>query len=158
MTVAQYCPNLQVTAIDLPEITPITQRIVNEENAAARVNVMAADVLGGPLPGSYDIAVLRALLQVLSAPDARRAIKNTAAALNPGGQMFIIGQILDDSRISPSESVGFNLNFINSFDAGEAYTEGEHRKWLSEAGFVEIEHPSYTLAGGNGLITAQKSN
>ena len=44
MTVAQYCPNLQVTAIDLPEITPITQRIVNEENAAARVNVMAADV------------------------------------------------------------------------------------------------------------------
>jgi SAM-dependent methyltransferase len=158
MTVAQHCPNLQVSAIDLPEITPITQRIVNEENAAARVAVIAADVLAGPLPGSYDAVVLRALLQVLSAPDARQAIKNTAAALSPGGKMFIVGQILDDSRISPSESVGFNLNFINSFDAGEAYTEAEHREWLGEAKLVEIERASYMLVGGNGLITARKPN
>jgi hypothetical protein len=54
--------------------------------------------------------------------------------------------------------VGFNLNFINSFDAGEAYTEAEHREWLGEAGLVEIERASYMLVGGNGLITARKPN
>ena len=158
MTIAQACPDLQVTALDLPEITPITQRIVKEEGAAARVNVLSANVLDGPLPGTYDAAILRSLIQVLSAGDARRAIKNVGAAIKPGGKIYIIGYILDDSRISPPVAVGFNLNFINTFDAGESYTEQEHRDWLEEAGFVDIERANYTLAGGIGLMTARKAN
>jgi hypothetical protein len=50
-----------------------------------------------------------------------------------------------------------NLNFINNLDAGESYTEQEYREWLSEAGFVDIERASYTLAGGQGLMTARKA-
>jgi len=158
MTMMQGCPHLQVTAIDLPQITPIAQKIVNEEGAADRVKVVSADVLSGTLPGSYDAVILRALIQVLAPEDARLALKNIGAAMNPGGKIYIIGQILDDSRTSPAEAVGFNLNFINTFDAGESYTEMEHREWLSEAGFVDIERASYMLAGGIGLITARKPN
>ena len=72
------------------------------------------------------------------AEDARLAVKNVAAAINPGGTIYIIGQILDDSRISPPEAVGFNLSLISQFDSGESYTEQEHRAWLSDAGFAEI--------------------
>lgn len=75
--------------------------------------------------------------------------------MNPGGKVFIIGQILDDSRISPAEAVGFNLAFITTYDAGESYTESEHRAWLTDAGFVEIERPGFLL-DGSGLITARK--
>jgi SAM-dependent methyltransferase len=156
MTIAQTFSQLQVTAIDLAEITPITRKIVKEEGLAGRVEVVSADVVSGPLPGSYDAAILRGLIQVLSAKDARAAIKNIGAALKPGGRVFIIGYVLDNSRVSPSVAVGYNLNFINNFDAGEAYTESEHREWLSEAGFVDIERASYTLAGEMSLITARK--
>lgn len=52
--------------------------------------------------------------------------------------------------------MGFNLNFINTFDAGESYTETEHREWLGEAGFVNIERAKTPLAQGLGLMTAQK--
>ena len=156
MTITQDCPPLQVTAIDLPQITPITQKIVNEEGATDRVKVLAADVLNGPLPGSYDAVILRALIQVFSPEDARLAVKNIGAAINPGGKIYIIGQILDDSRQSPPEAVGFNLNFINTFDAGESYTEQEYREWLSKAGFVDIERANFMLADGNGLMTARK--
>jgi hypothetical protein len=55
------------------------------------------------------------------------ALKNIAAAINPGGKLFLVGQILDNSRTSPPEAVGYNLVFINSFEAGESYTEQEHR-------------------------------
>jgi hypothetical protein len=150
------CPHIRATAIDLPQITPIAQKIVNEEGAADRVKVMAADVLCGPLRGTYDTALLRALLQVLSPDNARLAVKNIAAAINPGGTIYIVGQILDDSRTSPLEAVGFNLIFINVFDAGESYTEHEHREWLSEAGFVDIECAKIPLAQGLGLMTARK--
>ncbi len=150
------CPHIQATALDLPQITPIAQKIVNEEGASDRVKVLTADVLSGPLPGSYDTAILRALLQVLSPQGARLAVKNIAAAIHPGGTIYVVGQILDDSRTSPPEAVWFNLNFVNLYDTGESYTEQEHREWLSEAGFVEIERAKTPLAQGLGLMTAQK--
>jgi cyclopropane fatty-acyl-phospholipid synthase-like methyltransferase len=156
LTMIKACPGMQATVIDLPLVTPIAQKIVEEEGATDRVKVMAANVVSGPLPGSYDVAILRGLLQVLSPEDARQAVKNVRAALNPGGTVYIIGQILDNSRTSPRDAVGFNLIFINRFDTGESYTEQEHRDWLSEAGFVDIERANLLLADEHGLMTARK--
>ena len=72
----QGCAPLQVTAIDVPQVAPIARKIVDAEGATDRVQVLAADVVNGPLPGSYDTVILRALLQVLSPEDARLAVKN----------------------------------------------------------------------------------
>ena len=154
---ARACPHLEITAIDLPQIAPIAQKIVNEEGAAGRIKVLAADLLSGPLPSSYDAAILRALIQVLSPDEARLALKNVAPAIKPGGMLYIVGQILDDTRTSPPEAVWFNLNFINVFDSGESYTESEHREWLSEAGFIDIERAKLPLAQGLGLMTGRKA-
>jgi SAM-dependent methyltransferase len=154
ITITKACPHITATAVDLAQVAPIAQKIVSEEGAAERVNVVAVDVVNGPLSGAYDAAVLRAFLQVLSPKDAGRAIQNIGAVLNPGGRIFIIGQILDDSRRSPLEAVGFNLTFINFFDAGESYTESEHRQWLTAAGFGDIERT--LLADGGSLMTARK--
>ena len=155
ITITKACPHISATAVDLAQVAPIAQKLVNEEGAAARVKVLAADVVNGPLSGAYDAAVVRAFLQVLSAQDARRALQHIGAVLNPGGKIFIIGQILDDSRRSPLEAVGFNLSFINFFDAGESYTDSEHRDWLSAAGFIDIERS--LLPDGGSLMTARKS-
>ena len=152
----KVCPRLQATMIDLPQITPIAQKIVDEEGVTDRVTVLAADVVRDPLPGSYDVAIVKALLQVLSPDDARRAVQNISAAMNPGGTIYIVSQILDNSRTSPPEAVGFNLQFINVYEVGESYTEHEHRTWLREAGFVDIERANFLMAGESGLITARK--
>ena len=129
---------------------------MEEEGLRDRIDVIAANVVSGPLPGAYDVAVLKGLLQVLSPQDARVAVKNIGAAINPGGKIFIIAQILDDSRISPSEAVWFNLAFINAYEAGESYTESEHREWLTDAGFIDIERADFLL-DGSGLMTARKA-
>ncbi len=150
------CPHLQATVVDLPQVTPITQKIVDEEGATDRVTVLAADVVHGPLPGMYDVAVVQNLLQVLSSEDARRAVQHIGTAINPGGTIYIIGFILDDSRTSPAEAAGRNLSWINLYYDGESYTEHEHRVWLSEAGFADIERMDLVLAEGRNLITARK--
>jgi len=156
ITITKAFPQIAATAIDLPQVAPIAQKIVEEEGMTERVKVVAADILSGPLAGSYDAAILRALLQVLSPQDARLAIKHIGAAVNPGGKIYIIGQILDDSRRSPLGAVGFNLTFINAFDAGESYTESEHRGWLTDAGFADIERANFLLDDGSGLMAARK--
>ena len=155
LTITKTFPHIIATAVDLPEVAPIAQKIVTEEGATERVKVVAADVLSAPLAGSYDVAILRSFLQVLSPRDARLALKHAAAAVKPGGKIYIIGQILDDSRRSPLGAVGFNLNFINHYDAGESYTESEHRDWLTDAGFFDIERANFLLDDGSGLMTAR---
>ncbi len=157
ITLTKGCPHLQATVVDLPQVTPITQKIVDEEGATHRVTILAADIVHDPLPGMYDVAVLRALLQVLSPNDARRAVQHISAAINPGGTIYIVGRILDDSRTSPPGAVGFNLAAINEYYAGGAYTEHEHREWLSAAGFVDIKRVKVLGDGsGAGLMTARK--
>jgi hypothetical protein len=52
------------------------------------------------------------------------------------------------------DTVGFNVVFLNIFDDGRAYTEGEHRTWLTTAGFAEIERVS--LPEGVSIMTARK--
>lgn len=158
ITLTQACPHIRAIVVDLLLVTPITQKIVKEARATDRVSVLAADVVRGPLPGAYDVAVVRELLQVLSPDAARRAVQNIGAAVNPGGTIYIINQILDDTRTAPLEAIGFNLNFVNRFYTGESYTEHEHRRWLREAGFVDIERAGFLLNDGygNGIMTAHK--
>ena len=54
--------------------------------------------------------------------------------------------------------MGFNLIFLNTFDAGESYTEGEHRAWLHAAGFVDVVREPFVLRDGfgSGLMIAHK--
>jgi hypothetical protein len=142
--------------VDLPTTTPITQRYVENAGMAKHVRVHAADVVNAALPGSYDVAVLRGLLIVLTPDQARRAIQNVSRGLEPGGAIFIVGWILDDSRVAPPEVVAYNLHFVNSLDEGQLYTEGELRGWLAETGFVEAERERVTTSDGTGFIVARK--
>lgn len=154
LALTEAYPHLRATVLDLPTVTPITQRFLAEAGATDRVKVVSADVVNAPVPGTYDVAVLSSLLQVLSPEDAMQALTHIGAALHPGGRLYIVGRILDDSRLAPVESVGFDLVFLNIFDEGRAYTDGEHRTWLTATGFAEIERA--VIAQGVSIMTARK--
>jgi hypothetical protein len=61
------------------------------------------------VPGTYEVAIVRELLQVLSAADAQQVLQHIGVALTPGGRLFSIGQMLDNTHTTPLEAVGFNL-------------------------------------------------
>ena len=68
--------------------------------------------------------------------------------------MFILGTILDDSRLAPSFAVKSNLNFLNVYDEGRAYTEGEYLHWLEATGFIFSER--IVVKDGTSIIKAWK--
>ena len=157
IAVTEACPHIQAAVVDLPKITPITQYYIDEAGAANRVKVVAANVVRDSLPGSYDVAVMSAFIQVLSPDDACCAIQNVSKVMNPGGEIYIRGYgIIDDSRTSPQKLVGFNLVYINVYDEGQAYTEQEHKDWLEQAGFGDFRRT--ILEDGSSIITARKIN
>lgn len=133
-------PDLQATVVDLPSVTPITQSIVAEAGASDRVQVMTADVVREPLSSSFDVAVLKSFINVLSPEQARQVLQNISQGINPGGAIYIAGGLaLDNSRLSPPDLVTFNILMINVYDGGQLYTEKEHMDWLTEAGFEDIQ-------------------
>jgi hypothetical protein len=155
IAVTEACPHIQATVVDLPTVTPVTQHFVDKAGAGDRVQVIATDVVRDSLTGSYDVAVLSALIQALSPDEARRTLKNVSKVMNPDSLIYIRGSgIIDNSRTSPPDLVGFNLVFINIYDEGQAYTEQEHRDWLEEAGFGDFE--CLRMSDESSIITARK--
>ena len=137
----------------LLKVSSGTQRIVAEAGASDRVDVVAADLLSGPLTCSYDVVVLKALIQV-SQEDAVKVLMNVRGAVKPGGTIHIIGRMLDNSRLTPASSVAFSMTTINLFDDGQAYTEEEYAGWLVEAGFEGFQRVS--LSAGADMVTARR--
>ena len=152
--IAESCPAIQATVVDLPSTIPHAQKFIDTTEVSGRVGVKAANIVEGPLPGTYDVAVMKNIIQVLSADHSRSALRHVCQSLEPGGTLFILGAILDDSRLGPSFAVNFNLNFLNIYDEGRAYTEGEYRAWLQEAGFEFLER--VVVADGTSIIKALK--
>jgi hypothetical protein len=103
----------------------------------------------------HDVVVLRALIQVLGPDDAARAVANGAAALRPGGAIYLVGGgVLDDDRLGPTAAVFWSVTFMNLYPSGASYTEAEHAAWLAAAGCGGIER--ITLPTGGGIIRATK--
>jgi len=154
IAITESLSHIQATVIDFESVTPVTQWFIEQAGASDRIQVVTADVVTGPLTGQYDVAVLRALIQVLSPLDAQRLLNNVYTIIKPGGTLYILGHILDNSRISPPEEVWHKLSSINYYDVPAPYTEKEHRQWLLKAGFTHIERDY--LPNDDNVIRAQK--
>jgi SAM-dependent methyltransferase len=152
----QSCPNLSATIVELPRVASIAQSFVKEARLASRVKVLAANVVERLPEHRFDTAVLRNLIQVLGPDDAHRALRNVGEAIVPGGTLLIAGHVLHDSRLAPAPAVGMNLAFLSIYDEGQAYTEREHRAWLTDAGFSKIEVQYGAGLGGSSIVVARK--
>ena len=95
--------------------------------------------------------------ELLDAVAACAFERNVGKAVAPGGMIYIVGHILEDSRIAPAAAVGFNLVFLNVYDAGRARSEGEHRSGLAEAGFVDVEIRYRVAPADASILVARKA-
>ena len=102
------------------------------------------------------MATVKHFIQILNSDEAQATLIHIGQALKPGGDLYIIGQILDNSRLTPQEAVFVNLVFLNIYDGGQSYTEQEYREWLTVAGFEHIER--VVLPNGHSLISAKKKD
>ncbi len=120
-------PGLRATVVELPSVAPIAEAYVHEAGLADRIEVRAADVLAGPLAGTFDAALFRAVIQVLSESDAQKALTHVRATLSPGGSVYILGQILDDDMVRPLGAALLNLVFLSFYEHGRSLPERQYR-------------------------------
>jgi SAM-dependent methyltransferase len=139
IALTQRLPTLHATIFEHPSTVPLTRQLVAEVGASDRVAVVEADVIDGQLEGDFDAAAMRYFLQMLPAETAIRAVRNAASILRPGGALYVCDLILDDARTSPREILRVGVVFLNIFDSEEIFAESDYRRWMTEAGLVDIE-------------------
>lgn len=155
MAVCAKYPHVKATVADFPKVTRLAERFIAEAGLSDRIGVAPADLCSCPPAGQYDAAILRALIQTLSKEDAQSALKHIGQSLKPGGQLFLFGSVLQNSRLAPAVSVANNMIFLNVYDHGRSYTEEEYTAMLTNSGFVNISVTHEILADGMGLVQAQ---
>jgi hypothetical protein len=153
-SLAKAYPGVRYAVTDLPSVTPVAEALLKEQGMKG-VDVVEWNLLEGPCERKFDAVILRALIQVFSPEDAREAVRNIGASVNKGGSIFVLGHIMDDSRTSPVEEVGWYLINLNWEDEAGYYAEEDYRRMLEEAGFEDIVRE--ILPNGDGLIHAVKA-
>ncbi|MER9638886.1 methyltransferase, partial [Mesorhizobium sp. M0228] len=146
-------PQIAATLMELPTVAAVAPAILSEYGADDVV-VEEGDITVAPSIGRHDLAILKAVVQVLPPDQARSSILNAARCLTPGGEIAIAGWgVVDDDRLGPPEGVFLNVTFLNLYRHGESYTEGQYRAWMTEAGFRDISRSR--LADGSTLFRAR---
>jgi len=151
-SLAKKYPDIDYYVTELASVIPVAEALLKEQGMEA--DVLEWNVLEGPCELSFDAVILRALIQVLSPEDARDAIMNIGASVNKGGSVFVLGHVMDNSRTSPVEEVGWYLINLNWEDEAGYYAEEDYIEMLQEAGFRDIQRER--LPNGDGLIHAMK--
>lgn len=150
----QQCPELRATVLELDRVVPIARRFIAEADLGDRISATPCNITYQPSAQTYEVAVLRSFIQVLSPSQAAQAMHNVGRSLRPGGEIYILGYVLDDARAAPWEAAAYDVAFINIYPSGQSYTHCEYRGWLEAAGFFRIERQ--LLKNNMSLITAQR--
>src|SRR5439155_1615379 len=77
------------------------RRAVAAAGLSDRVDVVTADMFADPWPAGHDSHLFSNVLHDWDEPDCRRLLALSAAALPPGGRVFVHDMLLDDDKAGP---------------------------------------------------------
>ena len=139
---AKTYPGLKAIVLDLPPVTVVANEYITANGAADRVTTLPGDFTTTEFPSGVDVVVMASNLPQYEPALIRLVVKKAFAALNPGGEMHLIGETLHDDRRGPLSAALWGLNEAVQGSTGLAHTEGEVKGYLQGAGFTEVTvHP-----------------
>ncbi len=155
---ARRFPQLsRITTIDLPAISAQAAAITEREGLSGRIECRAGDYhecdFGAREYGA--VTIFGALHQ--ETPQAIRAILAKAhAALRPGGAVYVLDMMTDETRTAPAFSALFALNMALTMPGGWVFSDSELKQWLAEAGFENAQTRRVPPPMPHWLVSARK--
>ena len=154
IALAQSSPHVHVTAVDWPEVIPVTRQTAARFGLADRFSFIEGDLLKAEFGGNYEVATLGHILHSEGEERSRALLAKTFRALAPGGTIAIAEFLVNPDRTGPVNGLFFAVNMLVNTDTGNTYSFEEISSWLSEAGFVNAR--TLDGPGPSPLILAAK--
>ncbi len=147
-------PELKTVVFDLPNVVPISKKIIEKEGFSGKIEYHSGDYTTDKLPKGFDMVFLSAIIHSNSFETNRELVMKCFDALNPNGKIIIQDWIMNDSKTEPVQGAVFSINMLVGTEEGDCFSDSEIKNWLREAGFSDYK--KVELESGLGQLTATK--
>jgi hypothetical protein len=146
-------PHISGTGFDLPEVAPIFEDYIAENNLSARVKFSAGSFFDSPIPKA-DVVTMGHILHDWDLDTKKMLIRKAYGALPTGGAFVVYEAIIDDDRRKNVFGLLMSLNMLIETRGGFDYTGADCIGWMQEAGFhsCRVEH----LVGPDSMVVGIK--
>jgi ubiquinone/menaquinone biosynthesis C-methylase UbiE len=154
IALAQASESVRVTAVDWPEVIPVTRRTVERFGLADRFSFIEGDLLRADFGANYTVATLGHILHSEGEARSRELLAKTFRGLASGGTIAIAEFLVNSDRRGPVNGLFFAVNMLVNTDEGDTYSFEEISGWLAEAGFTNAR--TIDSPGPSPLVLATK--
>ena len=135
----QENPGLTAVVFDLPPVVEVTKEFIAKHGVGDKVTTMAGDFTKDDFPDGCDVAIMASNLPQYNREIVQSVVAKAFQALEPGGEMHLIGEMLDDDRGGPLDAAIWGLYEVFANSTGLAHTRAECASYFERAGFVDVE-------------------
>lgn len=154
IALAQSAPSLRVTAVDWPEVIPVTQKIVGKFGLTERFTFSGGDLMSADFGTGHSVATLGHILHSEGVERSKALLAKTFSALATGGTIAIQEFLVAPDRTGPPIGLIFAVNMLIHTDSGDTFSFEEISSWLHEVGFVNAR--TIPTHGPSPIILATK--
>lgn len=134
----QRFPQLRAIIYDRPAVLKVAAEFAERYGVADRMEFVAGDMFGDPLPGGCDAILLSNVLHDWDVPECERLVQRCAAVLPSGGRLLIHDCILHDDLSGPWYPAMFSVALF-MLTEGRNYSGAEYKAWLTAGGLAPSE-------------------
>ncbi len=139
ITAVERYEGLRATVLDLPPVVVATKQYIDDAGVSDRVDTIGADFTVGEFPGPVDVVVMASNLPIYDGEVIAGVVARAFRALEAGGEMHLIGEMLTDDRTGPIDAAMWGMNELVCGSLGRSHTEGECADYFEAAGFTNVE-------------------
>ncbi|MGB5758402.1 MAG: methyltransferase [Acidimicrobiales bacterium] len=134
---------LEAVVFDLPPVTVVTQEYLERNEVTDRVSTVGGDFINDELPTGCDVAVMASNLPIYNAKNIQKVVSKTFDALEPGGEMHLVGETLNADGVGPLDAALWGLAEIHYGSGGRSHSDAECVGYFESAGFVDVENVDF---------------
>ncbi|MFT5531716.1 MAG: ubiquinone/menaquinone biosynthesis C-methylase UbiE [Candidatus Poriferisodalaceae bacterium] len=135
--------DLSATVLDLPPVVEATKEYILDHDVVGRVDTHGADFTKGEFPSPadnpVDVVVMASNLPIYDGETIGSVVARAFRALAPGGEMHLIGEMLNNDRCGPIDAAMWGMNELICGSLGRAHTRAECVSYFDAAGFTDVE-------------------
>lgn len=153
----QANPSMTCETVDLEAISAAAREKVAAAGLAARITCRTGDYHADEYAAeAYEAVTIFGALHQESAEQIVAILKRAYRALKPGGKIFILDMMTDETHTQPTFSALFGVNMALTTENGWVFSDVELKEWLKEAGFSVCETQPAPPPMPHWLVTAVK--
>jgi hypothetical protein len=119
-------------------VVVVAREYIAQHGVADRVTAVAGDFTRDEFPRDVDAVLMASNLPQYSPELIQLVVDKAFAALVPGGEMHLVGEMLNDDRSGPLNPALWGLNEAVFGSTGVAHSEADVRGYFARAGFTGV--------------------